>query len=62
MSKVNITKVFVMDFQSKCPLCGTQGKEWNKREEIFQCPNCSSVYSKFGVVVERQSDAQEFWT
>jgi len=43
-------------------LCGTRGKEWNKRDEIFQCPNCSSLYSKFGLVVESQKEQNEFWS
>ena len=51
-----------MEFHDKCPLCGTHGKVWNKKEEIFQCPNCSSVYSKFGLVVESQHEAHEFWS
>ncbi len=53
-----------MLFHDKCPLCGTPGKEWSRKDEIFQCPNCSSIFSKFGLLVEsqREEDLHEFWS
>jgi ribosomal protein L37AE/L43A len=44
-----------------CPLCGTKGKGWKGEEGVFECPNCSSVFSKFGVVAESQKEMQENW-
>ncbi len=45
-----------------CPVCGTKGrKNWNGEADIFECPNCSSVFSKFGIVAEARKDMQENW-
>jgi hypothetical protein len=46
----------------KCPLCGTLGKVWNRKPEAFLCPKCSTFFSKFGVVLETESEPSELWT
>jgi hypothetical protein len=46
----------------KCPLCGTLGKVWNRKPEAFLCPKCSTFFSKFGVVLEMESEPSELWT
>lgn len=51
-----------MVFHNKCPLCGTEGKSWKGDQEVLQCPNCSSLYSKFGLVMEARKDVHEFWS
>ncbi len=44
-------------FKDKCPLCGTSGITWKKDPEVFTCPNCSSLFSRFGLVIDpRQED------
>jgi hypothetical protein len=48
-------------FSDRCPLCGTTGKVWNRDPEVFVCPNCSSFYSKFGLVMEPQKEQPELW-
>jgi len=48
-------------FRDNCPLCGTKGKNWKGENDVFVCPNCSSIYSKFGMVIEAQKDVPEFW-
>jgi ribosomal protein L37AE/L43A len=49
-------------FTEKCPLCGTHGKLWHKKPEVWQCPNCASIFSKFGVVVESENEMEDFWS
>ena len=46
----------------RCPLCGTNGRVWNKKPEVFICPNCSSLFSEFGLVMEAQKEEPELWT
>ncbi len=48
-------------FQNKCPLCGTYGKSWNREPEVFVCPNCDSIYSEFGIVIESSKETINFW-
>ena len=51
-------------FQGKCPLCGTGGRKWTE-PEIFRCPNCLSIFSDFGVVLEAKKsdyDTMSFWS
>ncbi|MBI2676108.1 MAG: hypothetical protein HYX24_06630 [Candidatus Aenigmarchaeota archaeon] len=45
---------------SSCPMCGTFGKMWNKAPEVFLCPNCSSLYSEFGLVLEPENLSIDF--
>lgn len=49
-------------FTEKCPLCGTKGKVWNEKPEAWQCPNCSSIYSRFGLIVETETETADFWS
>ncbi len=53
-------------FQNKCPVCGTIGRIWNKKTakdpEVFLCPNCYSLYSEFGMVLESQREISENWS
>ncbi len=45
-----------------CPVCGTKGrKNWNGESDVFECPNCFSVFSKFGIVAEARKEVQEMW-
>ncbi|NIO22723.1 MAG: hypothetical protein GTN38_01695 [Candidatus Aenigmarchaeota archaeon] len=46
----------------KCPVCGTLGRVWNRRPEAFQCPKCYTFFSRFGVVLETESESNELWT
>jgi ribosomal protein S27E len=48
-------------FDTKCPLCGTHGEVWHKSPETFQCPNCASIYSKYGMVLESDTDTPIVW-
>jgi hypothetical protein len=45
-----------------CPICGTKGKvKWEPDEGVFECPNCSSIFSKFGIVAEARKEVPEHW-
>jgi tRNA(Ile2) C34 agmatinyltransferase TiaS len=44
-----------------CPVCGTKGKSWNGEQSVFECPHCSSVFSKFGIVSESKKEVYENW-
>ena len=46
----------------KCPMCGTMGIVWNKKPEAFQCPNCFSIYSEFGMVMEIENELANLWS
>jgi len=46
----------------KCPVCGTHGKIWHKKPEVFQCPKCTSIFSRFGLVVESETETEDFWS
>ena len=46
----------------KCPLCGTHGKEWEQERDVFVCPNCSSIYSPFGLVLENKKEFPDMWS
>ena len=48
-------------FSSKCPLCGTPGSLWHKQPEAFMCPNCDTIYSKYGLVFEADADIPIVW-
>ncbi len=45
----------------RCPVCGTIGRVWNKTPEVFQCPNCETIYSEFGFVTEPEYDMNNIW-
>lgn len=49
-------------FRDNCPLCQTPGKVWHKEPEAFKCPNCFSIYSRFGLIMEAQKQAADMWT
>jgi ribosomal protein L37AE/L43A len=49
-------------FTEKCPLCGTHGKIWNRKPEVWQCPNCASIFSRFGLVMESEREMEDFWS
>jgi rubredoxin len=49
-------------FNEKCPLCNTHGRLWNKEPEAWLCPNCSSIFSQFGLVVESEREVEDFWS
>jgi len=44
----------------KCPLCGTMGEKWDIDEQMFRCPNCSSVYSEFGLVLDSMKEISDY--
>lgn len=46
----------------KCPICGTHGKLWNKKPDAWQCPNCDSIFSRFGMVLETEKETEDFWS
>jgi len=48
-------------FKCTCPICGTNGKRWNKKPEVFMCPNCASLFSRFGFVLEPDIEQDEMW-
>lgn len=48
--------------KNKCPLCGTPGKLWHKNPETFRCPNCMSIFSEFGMVLEVESENLNLWS
>ena len=43
-------------FDSACPRCGTAGKLWHRKPEVFRCTSCSSLFSRFGFVVEAEQE------
>ena len=47
---------------NRCPLCGVKGRVWHKKPAVFKCPNCFSVYSEFGMVIETGKELQEGWS
>jgi len=47
--------------ENRCPLCGTPGKLWHKDPETFRCPNCSSIFSPFGMVLETENEHLNLW-
>lgn len=49
-------------FKDRCPLCNTAGKKWNRKPEVWVCPNCSSLFSKFGIVLESEKELVDFWS
>lgn len=49
-------------FADKCPVCGTQGKAWHKKPEAWKCPNCCSIFSRFGIIVESEKEGEDFWS
>ncbi len=50
-------------FKANCPMCGTHGRIWNNKPEVFICPNCSTLYSRFGIVIESEEDEKiNFWS
>jgi ribosomal protein S27E len=44
--------MFFMIGDKKCPNCGVEGKLWKKAPEVFVCPMCSSIFNKFGLIVD----------
>ncbi|MFH0956842.1 MAG: hypothetical protein V1813_03195 [Candidatus Aenigmatarchaeota archaeon] len=50
-----------MLFTEKCHVCGTQGKLWQKKPDVWKCPSCKSVFSHFGVVLETEIESEDFW-
>ncbi len=50
-----------MDFLNKCPMCATEGKLWHREPVVYHCPNCTSMFSRFGIVLERQKEHPELW-
>jgi len=48
-------------FKGKCPLCGTSGKIWKKNPQVFICPNCKSIFSDFGLILESEKDVINIW-
>ena len=46
----------------RCPVCGTHGRLWNKKPEVWQCPNCASIFSQFGMILESEKEElEDFW-
>jgi hypothetical protein len=48
--------------KNRCPLCGTSGKVWNSNPEVFACPNCSAIFSEFGLVIESELEYPNIWS
>lgn len=48
--------------ENRCPLCGTVGRLWHHDPETFRCPNCSSIFSPFGMVLETESEHINLWS
>ncbi len=40
------------EFSKQCPRCGTSGKLWHPKPEVFICNSCSALFSRFGFVME----------
>ena len=52
-------------FKDKCPMCGTFGRNWNKEPEAFICPNCMSVFTEFGIIIDSENttdDIMDAWS
>lgn len=41
-------------FSNTCPFCGVKGRKWHREPEAFMCPNCRSIFSKFGVIAGKE--------
>ena len=48
--------------ENNCPICGTPGRAWNKKPEAFKCPNCFSIFSEFGMIVEIENESMNLWS
>jgi hypothetical protein len=42
-------------------MCGTFGKLWKEDPNVFRCPNCASIFSEFGIVIEAEKEDLNFW-
>jgi hypothetical protein len=45
-----------------CPICGTVGRIWNKKPQVFICPNCLTFYSEFGMVMQSKIEHTIYWS
>ncbi|HLD78733.1 MAG TPA: hypothetical protein VJB16_06920 [archaeon] len=46
------------EFSKQCPRCGTSGKLWHTKPEVFICNSCSALFSRFGFVTEPEEHQQ----
>jgi len=46
--------MFIFVSGNNCPSCGARGKKWKQNPEVLICPQCSSYFNEFGVVIESQ--------
>jgi hypothetical protein len=51
----------ISHLDDNCPICGTKGKSWKQEDDVFECPKCFSVFSKFGIVAESQKELNDSW-
>jgi len=50
--------MFMIVEPKKCPSCTTSGKIWKKNPEIFVCPNCSTVFNEFGILIVNEEEKE----
>ena len=62
MSSRIISIILVLLMEINCPLCGTRGRLWHSNPDVFRCPNCSSIFSEFGMVLESEAEHLNLWT
>ncbi|MFP4116632.1 MAG: hypothetical protein ACLFQ8_00275 [Candidatus Aenigmatarchaeota archaeon] len=53
--------MFLRFEETKCPLCGTSGKD-SDIEELSDCPKCGAKFNEFGVVHAPQTERNIHWT
>lgn len=46
--------MFIFVSEDNCPNCGSKGKKWKENPEVMICPQCSSYFSEFGIILEPQ--------
>ena len=57
-----MTRIGGVGMENNCPICGTPGRAWNKKPEAFKCPNCFSIFSEFGMIVEIENESMNLWS
>jgi RNA polymerase subunit RPABC4/transcription elongation factor Spt4 len=48
--------------KKRCPICGVKGKTWIKDKDVFVCPNCSSFFNDFGIVLEPENKKERLFS
>ncbi len=59
--------MFVSFEETRCPVCGTFGQQWEKEEGSdhhkhgYTCPSCSTTFSNFGILNMLKNTDEHEW-